>query len=292
MTVSRMITPKLQISIDHSQSFRSIFNWAEIVSLYPTMFIILKSTKSRISGGKYSGVVTCTSLFTVLKPKLVPKSIILTEQTICFWKSKLISIFSDFKSQWTRLICLSKLRPSSTRLIIFLNYLQLSFSRMWQTRSSCTTSYIRSPLWNVPFVLNNILLNGYPQSSNTSQRSLFSSIAANIRHSDTSPGCPYIMKCGVPSELKNFLFNCSSYIPLRKFVSFYLHFGNYLTATNFPFFWSWQSQTTAQPPLPSTSSFVNPFGCLLYAPYILTSSSDKFSMMDLCKSNLFLVSTT
>lgn len=136
MTVSRMMTPSDQMSIDHSQSLRWMFSWAAMESLYPTIFIILKSTKSRISGGRYSGVVTWTSLLTVLKPKLVPKSIILTEQTICFLKSKLISIFSDFKSQWTRLIYLRRLRPRRTRRIIFLNYLQLSCSRILHTLSS------------------------------------------------------------------------------------------------------------------------------------------------------------
>jgi hypothetical protein len=56
--ISKMTTPKLQMSILHYHIFLSIFNYCLILSLYMLpMFIYLNSIKSRISGGKYSGVV-------------------------------------------------------------------------------------------------------------------------------------------------------------------------------------------------------------------------------------------
>jgi len=68
-------------------------------------------------------------------------------------------------------------------------------------------------------------------------------------------------------------------------ISFFLSFGNYLTATLCPVFKSWHSQTTAQPPLPSKSSLAYPLGHLRNGPYILISSSVSYWLHDFLRLN-------
>ena len=72
--------PSDHTSMDHGCSLRdmSVYYCDE----YPTMLRMRLSVYSRISGGRYSGVVTSTELATFEKSKLVPKSMILTELTI------------------------------------------------------------------------------------------------------------------------------------------------------------------------------------------------------------------